>query len=106
MSRGSAKKLSELKTSPSHATREDSLQQSPLRLSDDELEIVMRLAGPIARDRRDAYLQCVADALRSHRDVIGDGTVYAICREKQHLHLDPPILEGQSGGRPHSGKYA
>jgi hypothetical protein len=60
-------------------------------------------AIPIAVDRRDAFLQAVAGALRSHRGVLGDGTVYEVIREQQRVFLDPPILDRHNGAR-YAGK--
>src|SRR5262249_8811185 len=51
---------------------------TPLRLTDEQLNQVMRTAAPIPLDRRDEYLQRVADQLRGSE--FGDGEVYRACR--------------------------
>jgi hypothetical protein len=63
----------------------------PIRLSDSELDAVMRAAGPLAVERRDAFLQQVASALQGCGE-IGPGVVHRICSEAQRAHLDPPDL--------------
>jgi hypothetical protein len=73
----------------------------PLRLTDSELDAVMAAARPIAVDRRDAFLQDVAAALR-HCVEVGPGTVYRIVSEVQRRHFDAPDLSRAAGGL---GKY-
>src|SRR5262249_52519901 len=51
---------------------------TPLRLTDEQLNQVMRTAAPIPLDRRDEYLQRVACQLRGLE--FGDGEVYRACR--------------------------
>src|SRR5262245_11701986 len=51
---------------------------TPLRLTDEQLNQVMRTAVPIPLDLRDEYLQRVADQLRGSD--FGDGEVYRACR--------------------------
>src|SRR5262245_43190858 len=51
---------------------------TPLRLTDEQLEQVMRTAAPIPPELRDEYLQLVADQLRGPE--FGDGEVYRVCR--------------------------
>jgi hypothetical protein len=64
----------------------------PLRLSNDELDSVLRAAQPLDRGVRDAFLQDVADQL-SQCAVIGPGTVAKACREAQKKFFDPPALD-------------
>src|SRR5262245_66603347 len=52
---------------------------TPLRLTDEQLNQVMRTAAPIPLDLRNEYLQRVADQLRGPE--FGDGEVYRACRE-------------------------
>src|SRR5262249_5453714 len=51
---------------------------TPLRLTDEQLNQVMRTAAPIPPELRDDYLQHVADQLRGPD--FGDGEVYRACR--------------------------
>src|SRR5262249_14920978 len=51
---------------------------TPLRLTDEQLNEVMRTATPIPSELRDEYLQRVADQLRGPE--FGDGEVYRACR--------------------------
>src|SRR5262249_36325220 len=52
---------------------------TPLRLTDEQLNQVMRTAAPIPLHLRDDYLRRVADQLRGLE--FGDGEVYRACRE-------------------------
>ena len=51
---------------------------TPLRLTDEQLNQVMRTAAPIPLYLRDEYLQRVANQLRGLE--FGDGEVYRACR--------------------------
>src|SRR5262245_8908790 len=51
---------------------------TPLRLTDEQLNQVMRTAAPIPPELRDEYLRRVADQLRGLE--FGDGEVYRACR--------------------------
>jgi hypothetical protein len=65
--------------------------QSPIRLTDDEMDALYAAARPIAPDRRDEFLQAVAAALTAEREV-GPGIVYrTICRLQRDF-FDPPDL--------------
>ena len=70
----------------------------PIRLSDSELDAVMAAARPIAVERRDAFLQQVADALQRCGE-IGPGVVYRIVSETQRAFFDPPDLSAHAPGR-------
>ena len=61
-----------------------------LKLSDDEMDAILRAAGPIDVDRRDGFLQAVASALASHPGEVGPGVVHRVCAEVQRQHFDPP----------------
>jgi hypothetical protein len=62
-----------------------------VRLSDDELSIVLNAARPLAVENRDAFLNDVADALGQTPEP-GSGALYRICAELQRKHFDPPQL--------------
>jgi hypothetical protein len=70
----------------------------PLRLSDDQLDIVRRAAEPLNPHDRGAYLETVAQLLNGHE--IGDGLVARAAREAQGRFWRAPDLAG------HAGKYA
>jgi len=61
----------------------------PVRLSDAELDAVLRAAQPLDHNVRDAFLQYVAQELSTCTE-IGPGTVNRICREGQRKFFDPP----------------
>ena len=63
----------------------------PIELSEDELSAVMSTARLLPVDRRDAYLEAVASALQSRRE-IGPGVVYRVVAEMQRVFFDPPDL--------------
>jgi len=68
----------------------------PMRLSDDELSAVMAAARPIAVERRDAFLQTVADEPANCAEV-GPGSVYRIVTTAQQKFFDPPDLSRGAG---------
>jgi hypothetical protein len=74
-----------------------------LRLSDDQLDEVMRLCQPLAPHCRDALLRILAHELRGRRDV-GDGELHRIARViiKNNCLFDPPDLAGRM---PRVGKW-
>jgi hypothetical protein len=63
----------------------------PVRLSDAELAAVMVAARPIPVERRDAFLQDVANLLGGCVEV-GPGTVYRAIKLAQRTHFDPPQI--------------
>jgi hypothetical protein len=65
---------------------------SPLCLSDSELDAIFAAARPIAVDRRDEFLQRVAELLREERE-LGDGVIARACRTAQKEFFEPPNLE-------------
>jgi hypothetical protein len=85
---------------PSSSASEESLA---LRLSDGQLDELMRLCQPLALPCRDALLRILAHELRGRRDV-GDGELHRIARaiiRDNHL-FDPPDLDGRM---PRTGKW-
>jgi hypothetical protein len=54
----------------------------PIHLSDSELDAVMAAARPLPVERRDAFLQSVANSLQRCGE-IGPGVVHRICAEVQ-----------------------
>jgi len=77
-----------------------------VRLSDTQLDEIMRLCQPLALHCRDALLRILAHELRGRRDV-GDGEPHRIARTiiKDNRLFDPP-LESHPGARNRVGKYA
>jgi len=70
----------------------------PIRLSDFEIDAVLIAARPIAVERRDAFLQHVADEL-SRCEIVGPGTVHRVCLEAQREFFDPPDFSSAGGRR-------
>jgi hypothetical protein len=64
----------------------------PIKLTDAELDAVMAAARPLAPHQRDAFLQRVAELLRTCGEV-GPGSVHRAIAEAQREHFDPPVLE-------------
>jgi hypothetical protein len=62
-----------------------------LRLTDTELDIVMRAAHPLDVSRRDEFLQAVAERLATIPER-GDGIVFQVCREIQRDFWEPPVF--------------
>jgi hypothetical protein len=73
----------------------------PLALSDDELAQVMAACRSLPVRDRDAFLQGVAEALRSC-DEIGPGAVHRAIVTVQRRHFDPPDLSRSTGLTAHS----
>jgi hypothetical protein len=59
----------------------------PFSLSDTELEVLMRLAEPIAPSLRGQFLQSVAAELRQQEGARGDGGAYRVARDIQRRFL-------------------
>jgi hypothetical protein len=73
---------------------------SPVRLTDSELDAVMRAAAPLPLHARDAFLQQVASELARCNGDVGPGTVFRICRDVQRIYFDAPDLShGHDGGK-------
>ena len=66
------------------------------RLSDIQLDEIMRLCQPLAPHCRDALLRILAYQLRGHRDV-GDGELHRIARTiiTDNRLFDPPDVDGR-----------
>jgi hypothetical protein len=73
----------------------------PLQLNDDEMFVVMSLAGPIDQHRRPQFLQEVAQEIEAKRQAgeVGEGLVHRLARTIQRKYFDPPQL-------PNAGKMA
>jgi hypothetical protein len=74
----------------------------PLQLSDEEMTVLLTLAGPIDQRSRPTFLQEVAQELEARRrdGEIGEGSVHRIARAVQRKYWDPPQgLEGQPARR-------
>ena len=85
---------------------------APLRLSDEQLMELLRLARPLSPDSRDVLLQLIAQRFGGRTDV-GDGELFRSVREciKEHRLFDAPDLPPESeapsrGRRRAEGKYA
>jgi hypothetical protein len=66
--------------------------QSPIRLSDAELDQLYRAAAPLPIHLRETFLERVAERLRGEREV-GAGNVFRIARDVQRELFDPPDLD-------------
>lgn len=62
----------------------------PLQLNDEEMTVLLTLAGPIDQRRRPEFLQEVAQELEAKRQAgeIGEGTVH-LARTIQRRYFDP-----------------
>ena len=78
---------------------------SPLALSDQQLDTVMRAAAPLLPSDRDPFLRALAHALRSEPE-IGDGAVFRACRELQKQFLRPPVISTPQSPRPSAKVHA
>jgi hypothetical protein len=66
---------------------------SPVRLTDDQLTALMRLAQPLQPQHRDTFLRLIAHELQGRAD-IGDGELHRVACDviKSHQLFDPPNL--------------
>jgi hypothetical protein len=73
----------------------------PLQLNDDEMSVLMTLAGPIDQRLRPQFLEEVAQELEAKRQAgeVGEGSVHRLARQIQRKYWDPPQL-------PNAGKMA
>jgi hypothetical protein len=69
-----------------------------LQLNDDEMSVLLSLAGPIDQQRRPQFLQEVAQELEASRQAgeIGEGLVHRLARTVQRRFFDPPELPNAS----------
>jgi hypothetical protein len=61
---------------------------SPIRLTDDQLATINRIAAPLAPADRSHFLRDVAEALNGHE--LGDGIVTRVAAAMQGRYLRPP----------------
>jgi hypothetical protein len=67
-----------------------------LALTDAQLDLIHRMAWPLAPADRGAYLEAVATALQA-QPTIGDGAVYRIAVEMQRRFWSPPNRTSGAG---------
>jgi hypothetical protein len=70
----------------------------PLALTDSQLDLLHRLAWPLAPADRSGFLELVAQRLREQA-TIGDGTVHRIAVECQRRFWTPPDLNVNGVGK-------
>jgi hypothetical protein len=58
---------------------------TPLHLSDEEMDVLLGQAAPIAYGRRDEFLQAVAAAVAQTGNGAGVGLVHRVARERSKL---------------------
>jgi hypothetical protein len=68
---------------------------SPIRLSDSQLDAIVRASQPFAPTDRGRFVQAVAEALRGRE--VGDGAGYLAIAEAQRKYFAPPVLEKVAG---------
>jgi hypothetical protein len=69
---------------------------TPIALTDAQLDVIHRLAWPLAPQDRGAFLELVAQLLQE-QPTIGDGTVHRIAVEAQRRFWSPPAVDGTTG---------
>jgi hypothetical protein len=72
---------------------------TPLALSNEEIDLLYRLASPIAFNRRDEFLQAVADALASCPEP-GPDVTHRVARQIQKSFTLQAQRETEIGDRP------
>jgi hypothetical protein len=74
----------------------------PLQLNDEEMTVLLTLAGPIDQRLRPQFLQEVAAELEAKRQAgeIGEGTVHRLARTIQRKYWEPrQFREGEPARR-------
>jgi hypothetical protein len=72
----------------------------PLQLTNDEMAIVLALAGPIDPGPKAEFLQEVAAELEAKAGAIGAGSVHRLARTIQRKYFVPPqFREGEPARR-------
>ena len=74
----------------------------PLHLNDEEMTVLLTLAGPIEQRLRPQFLQEVAAELEAKRQAgeIGEGSMHRLARTIQRKYFEPPQLgEGETARR-------
>ena len=72
-----------------------SLMPAPVRLTDEQLAVIMAAAEPLAPADRGPFLEAVAASLRGRE--IGDGLIHRVIAEVQHRFFDPPQFQRAAG---------
>ena len=80
----------------------NTLPNSMISLSDEQMNSVMRAAEPLQPRDRGAFLEAPARALRRQSE-LGGGAIYRAIREVRRKHFDPPHQFACFNG---AGKYA
>jgi hypothetical protein len=75
----------------------------PLRLSDAQLDTLVRLSRPLPPVDRSAFLEAVAAKLAENPELLGDGHVARVAVEIQRRFWTPPP---DASGRGGTSKYA
>jgi hypothetical protein len=70
-------------------------------LTDEQRDAIERAAAPLARDRRDAFIEQVTAALQGVPE-LGPGVVYRAIATAQRAHFDPPKFNDTLGA-PRAG---
>ena len=68
---------------------------APIKLTDEQLAVIMAAAEPLPVADRDPFLQDVAERLRGHE--IGDGLIHRVIAEAQRKYFTPPDLSRNAG---------
>jgi hypothetical protein len=69
---------------------------TPLQLNDEEMNVLLSLAGPIDQRLRPQFLQEVAQELEASGQAGGPGGVHRVGRVVQRRFWDPPQLPNAS----------
>ena len=81
----------------------------PLQLNDDEMSVLLSLAGPIDQQRRPQFLQEVAAELEVKRrqpGEVGEGLAHRLARTIQRKYWEPPQISPNATAPVHRGSAA
>jgi hypothetical protein len=77
-----------------------------MQLSAAELDLLHRLALPIAPARRPEFLAAVAAALELETSGSGEGAVHRVARQLQRQFWEPPALSSDAQAPRHLARSA
>ena len=78
------------------------ISKTPISLSDQQLDAVLRAAEPLQPRDRGLFLEEVARELAALPE-LGDGALHRVFAQVQRKHFAPPREAGFHGGPRHSG---
>jgi hypothetical protein len=80
------------------------MSSSPLSVSDRQLDAIIAACEPLPPPDRDAFLNALANVLRSELQPLGDGTLFRTIRSLQREFWTPPQFPKHATAVHHAAK--